>query len=65
MSAVGGPRMSYEEQQAQQAIRDALQAIRRALEHAERVGYGSEVVGPLSQAANGVWYVLEVVDGRR
>lgn len=49
---------------ANQKIKEALQSIQRALELSERAGYGSMVLGPLSEAQREVLYAHETAMGR-
>lgn len=56
--------MSADEVDAIEAIRKALQALARALELSERVGYGSNVLGPLDDAQKATRYALDTVQGR-
>lgn len=56
--------MSTDEKAAQAAIREALAAIQRAAELAEQVGYGSQVLGPLSDAERETQYAYDTAMGR-
>lgn len=53
-----------DEQTAQAAIREALEAIQRATELAEKVGYGSMVLGPLADAQREAQYAYDTAIGR-
>ena len=55
---------SFDETAANEAIEDALKAIQRARELSERVGYGSQVVGPLADAQREAQYALDTALGR-
>ncbi len=52
------------EQEANAAIEAALKALTKAAELAERVGYGSQVLGPLADAQRDTRYALDTVLGR-
>jgi len=49
---------------ANDAIRDALKALQRAIELSEQAGYGSLVLGPLSDAQKEVRYAHDTALGR-
>ena len=49
---------------AKEAIKDALKALQRAIELSEQAGYGSLVLGPLSDAQREVRYAHETAMGR-
>lgn len=56
--------MITDEFEANNAIKEALKAIQRAIELSERVGYGSQVLGPLADAQRETQYALNTVLGR-
>lgn len=56
--------MNVQEREVVEAMRQALQALTRAQELAERVGYGSMVLGPLSDAQKAARYALDTAQGR-
>lgn len=49
---------------ANEAIKEALKALQRVLELSERAGYGSQVLGPLSDAQRDTRYAHETALGR-
>lgn len=49
---------------ANEALANALKALHRARELCERAGYGSQVLGPLSDAQRETQYALDTVLGR-
>lgn len=52
------------EQAAIAALQAAAQALMRAQVASEAVGFGSQVLGPLSDAARGLNYALDTASGR-
>jgi hypothetical protein len=56
--------LSGKEAEANNAIKDALKAIQRARELCERADYGSQVLGPLSDAQRDTQYALDTALGR-
>lgn len=56
--------MNAQEREVTEAMRQALQALTRAQELAERVGYGSMVLGPLAEAQKAARYALDTAEGR-
>ena len=57
--------LSDKEAEANDALKEALQAIQRARELCERANYGSQVLGPLSDAQRDTQYALDTVLGRK
>lgn len=49
---------------ANEAIKEALKALQRALEMSEQAGYGSQVLGPLSEAQREARYAYDTALGR-
>jgi hypothetical protein len=56
--------MSDDEVAANDAMRWALQDLRTAQAAAERAGYGSLVLGPLSEALKAAQYALDIAEGK-
>lgn len=52
------------ERAANDAIKTALGALLRALELSESAGYGSQVLGPLTDAQREARYALDTAMGR-
>lgn len=53
------------EAEANNALKETLQAIQRARELCERADYGSQVLGPLSDAQRDTQYALDTALGRK
>lgn len=53
------------QEKADKAISTALQALLSALSHSYKAEYGSQVVGPLSDALSMVSHVLDTVRGEK
>lgn len=57
--------IEYKELEAVKTIKDAALSLENAIKLAEQVGYGQEVLRPLTQAKQDVEYALGLVqDGR-
>jgi hypothetical protein len=56
--------MTYPEELANDAIKDAIRQLERAAEESTHVGYGSQVLGPLHDAIREARYALDVAEGR-
>ncbi len=54
--------MSHDEQQALLKIKIALEALRIAEFDCEKVGFGSQVLGPLDDAKKQIEYAIEVIE---
>jgi hypothetical protein len=52
------------ELEAQQAIRKALEALRAAYKASEAIGYGSQVMAPLSEAIAAAQIASDTAEGR-
>lgn len=56
--------MELKEEEANEALANALKAIQRARELSERAGYGGMVLGPLADAQREAQYALDTALGR-
>jgi len=53
-----------DEEIANEAIKEALKALLRAIELSERARYGSQVLGPISDAQRDTQYAYDAATGR-
>lgn len=56
--------ITYQEEEAIQAMREALKHLEQAFQASQQCGYGSQVIGPLFDAIREARYALDVAEGR-
>lgn len=56
--------MTYQEQEAVEAMREALKHLEQALQASQQCGYGSQVIGPLFDAIREARYALDIAEGK-